>query len=73
MFNGKRLMIIELGKHNEAEELHIETRTTGSQDMYAIGWDQRVSVTMVAVRMGVEETGMRTGLQGRIQTGSELE
>jgi len=28
---GIRLMIIELGKYNEAEELHIETRTTGLQ------------------------------------------
>jgi len=29
-------MIIELGIYNSAEELLIETRTTGSQDMYAI-------------------------------------
>src|SRR5882724_10461633 len=28
---GKRLKIIELGKYNSAEELLIETRTTGSQ------------------------------------------
>jgi len=31
MFNGGRLMIIELRKYNSAEELLIETRTTGSQ------------------------------------------
>jgi len=31
MFNGKDLKIIELEKYNSAEELHIETRTTGSQ------------------------------------------
>jgi len=34
---GTRLMIIELGKYNSAKELLIETRTTGSQDTYAIG------------------------------------
>jgi len=33
---GIRLMIIKLGKYNEAEELHIETRTTGRRDTYAI-------------------------------------
>ena len=34
---GKRLKIIELEKYNSAKELHIETRTTGHRDMYAIG------------------------------------
>ena len=62
---GIRLMIIELGKYNSAKELHIDTRTTGSQGhiCYQNG-DWRVSVTRVAVHMGVEETGMRTGYRG---------
>jgi len=34
---GIRLMIIELEKYNSVEELHIETRTTGRRDTYAIG------------------------------------
>jgi len=38
---GIRLMIIELGKYNLAEELLIETRTEGCRAMYAIRWDQR--------------------------------
>ena len=52
-------MIIELGKYNEIRELLIENRTTGSQG-HVYYWDggQRVSVTMVAVHMGVEEMGM---------------
>ena len=44
-------MIIELGKYNEIRELLIENRTTGSKRH--IGYrdgDQRVSVTMAAVR-----------------------
>ena len=58
-------MIIKLGKYNKAEELDIETRTAGSQGhvCYRNG-DQRVSVTRVAVCMGVEETGMQTGYRG---------
>ena len=62
---GKRLMIIELGKYNSAEELHIDSRTAGSQGhvCYQNG-DLRVSVTRAAVHMGVEETGMRTGYRG---------
>jgi len=36
---GIRLMIIELGKYNAAEELLIETRTTGLQGTYAIGME----------------------------------
>ena len=52
-------MIIELGKYNEIRELLIENRTTGSQGhvSYRDG-DQRVSVTRVAVCMGVKEMGM---------------
>ena len=58
-------MIIELEKYNSAEELHIETRTTGSQGhvCYQNG-DQRVSVTREAIHMGVKEMGMQTGYQG---------
>jgi len=54
MFNGIRLMIIELGKYNEIGELLMEKRTTGSQaqvsyrDMF-----QGASVTRAAVHMGV--------------------
>jgi len=56
---GKRLMIIKLRKYNEVGELHIKIGTTGSQGhvCYQDG-GQRVSVTMAAVHMGVEETGM---------------
>jgi len=45
-------MIIKLGKYNDAEELLIETRATGSQG-HVCYWnrDQRVSVTMEAVHM----------------------
>ena len=38
---GIRLMIIELRMYNSAEELLIETRTTGSQDTYAIRMETR--------------------------------
>ena len=46
-------------------ELLIENRTTGSQGHvgYQDG-DQRVSVTRVAVHMGVKEMGMQTGHRG---------
>ena len=62
---GTRLMIIELGKYNSAEELLIETRTTGSQGhiCYRDG-DQRVSVTRAAVHMEEKGMGMRTGYRG---------
>jgi len=55
-------MIIELGKYNEIGELLIENRTTGSQG-HVCYWDggQKVSVTRVAVHMGLKEMGMRTG------------
>ena len=62
---GTRLMIIELRKYNEIRELLIENRTTGSQAQVSyrdMVWD--ASVTRVAVRMGVEEMGMRTGHWG---------
>jgi len=76
MFNGEKLMIIELGKYNSAEELFtIGLELQGRRDTYAIGWDQRISGTRVAVswREGagmqqgtgvhtmVSESGMRTG------------
>ena len=62
---GKRLKIIELEKYNSAEELHIETRTTGSQG-HACYWngDRRVSVARAAVRMEGKGTGMQTGYRG---------
>ena len=54
-------MIIKLRKYNEIRELFIENRTTGLQGHASYqdgGW--KVSVTMAAVCMGVEEMGMRT-------------
>src|SRR5882724_1199412 len=58
-------MIIELGKYNEIGELLIGTRTTGFQAQvnYQDGL-QEAPVTMVAVHMGVEETGMQTRHRG---------
>jgi len=55
-------MIIELERYNKIRELLIENGTTGSQG-HVCYWDkgQRVSVTMAAVWMGVEETGMHRG------------
>jgi len=58
-------MIIELRKYNEVRELLIEIEPQGCRDMYAIqvgGW--RVSVTTMAVHMGVKEMGMQTGHRG---------
>ena len=62
---GITLMIIELGIYNSAEELLIETRTTGFQGhiCYQNG-DWRVSVTGAAVCMEEEGTGMQTGDRG---------
>ena len=62
---GQRLMIIELERYNEIGELLIKIRTTGLHGhiCYQDG-GQRVSVTIVAVCMGVKETGMRTGHRG---------
>src|SRR5882724_1490455 len=54
-------MIIKLRKYNEIRELLIENRTTGSQEHVSYwngGWS--VSVTRVAVHMGVEEMGVQT-------------
>ena len=68
-------MIIELGKFNSAEELLIETRTTGSQGhVYYRDKDWRTSITRAAVRIGLEGTGMRTGHRGAykwVQIGNE--
>jgi len=71
---GIRLMIIELRKYNSAEGLLIETRTTGSQGhiCYQDG-DWRASVTRVAVHMGLEGTGMRTGHKGAYKWGPSQE
>jgi len=58
-------MIIKLGDYNEIGELLIENRATGLQGHVHYqdrGW--RVSVTMVAVCMGVKDTGMITGHRG---------
>jgi len=50
---------LTLERYNEIGELLIENRTTGSQDMYAIGTEAGgYLVTMAAVHMRVEETGM---------------
>jgi len=58
-------MIIKLEKYNSAKELHIETRTTGSQGHICYqNEDRRVSVTRAAVHMELEGTGMRTGHRG---------
>ena len=52
-------MIIKLERYNKIRELIIENRTTGSQGHICYqGGDQRVSVTIVAVCMGVKEMGM---------------
>ena len=62
---GIKLMIIKLRKYNEIGELLIENRTTGSQEHVSYwngGWS--VSVTRVAVHMGVKEMGMQTGNRG---------
>ena len=54
-----RLMIIELRRYNKIGELLIENGTTGFQGhiCYRDG-DWRVSVTRVAVHMGMKEMGM---------------
>jgi len=61
-------MIIELGKYNSTEELLIETRNT----CYWNG-DWRGSVTRVAVHMGLEGMGMRTGHRGTYKQGPSWE
>jgi len=56
---GIRLMIIELGEYNSAKKLLIETRTTGLQGYICYRVETReTSITRVAVRMGLEGTGM---------------
>ena len=66
-------MIIKLRKYNEVRELLIGNGNTGSWGhiCYQDG-GQRVSVTMVAVHMGVKEMWMQTGHRGHIQSASEL-
>src|SRR5882724_4921958 len=65
MFNGIRLMVIELRRYNEIGELLIENRNTGLQAQ--VSYQDRVqeaSVTRAAVCMGVKEMGMQTGHRG---------
>jgi len=64
MFNGTRLMIIELGNYNSAEELLIGTRPQGRRYMYAIRTGPECICTRAAVRMEVEGRGMRIGHRG---------
>ena len=56
---GIRLMIIELRKYNKIGELPKGNRTTGLQAQVSY-WDGvwEAPITMAAVCMGVEETGM---------------
>jgi len=52
MFNGKRLMIIELRTYIEVGKLLIEKESAGSQAQVIYrGEDRRVSITRAAVRM----------------------
>src|SRR5882724_11323054 len=62
---GIRLMIIKLMKYNEIGELLEGSRTTGSQAQVSY-WDRvwEAPITMEAVCMGVEETGMQTRHRG---------
>jgi len=64
-FNGDKTYDNWTGIYNSAEELLIETRTTGSL-RHICYWngDRRVSVIGVAVCMEEEETGMQTGDRG---------
>src|SRR5882724_1563048 len=79
---GIRLMIIELRKYNEIEELLIGDRNARSQAQvgyWDIDWE--AFVTRVAVCMGVKETGMTIPLylplgwrdpnQGQVQGNSQ--
>ena len=62
---GQRLMIMKLERYNEIGELLIENGTTGSWGhIFYLDRGQRASVTMAAVCMGKEETGMQTGHGG---------
>ena len=58
-------MIIKLESYNEIITLLIETGITGSPG-HIYYWDrcQRVSVTVIAVCMGIKEMGMQTGHRG---------
>ena len=61
---GKRLMIIELRKYIEVGELLIGRITGSKAQVIYQDEDWIVSVAQVAVCMGVEGTGMRTGYRG---------
>src|SRR5882724_7674734 len=62
---GQRLMIIKLERYNKIRELLICIGTTGLQGhIHYQDRVQRVSVTMVALHMGVEEMGLQTKNRG---------
>ena len=65
-------MIIKLRKYNEIGELLIRNRTTGLQAQVSY-WDGvwEATLTMVAVCMGVEETGMQTRHRGTVTIHSQ--
>jgi len=68
-------MIIELESYNKTRELLIEIGITGLHG-HICYWDrgQRVSVTMVAVHMGVKEHGCKQGTGAHkigLQVGNE--
>jgi len=57
--------MIIAGKYNSAEELLIETRTTGLEGHICYrDRDRRVSVTRAAVHMEGKGMGRRTGYRG---------
>ena len=65
MFNGIRLMIIELRRYNKIRTLLIENGATGSQAQVSYrDMVRETSVTRAAVHMGVKGTEMRTGHRG---------
>jgi len=51
MFNGIRLMIIELEKYNEIGELLMGNRTTGSQAQVSY-WDRFWEASVTRAAMG---------------------
>jgi len=65
MFNGERLMIIELRTYIEVGKLLIEKESAGSQAQVIYwGEDRRVSITRAAVRMEGKGPVRRTGYRG---------
>jgi len=74
MFNGDKTYDNRTGEYKLSQELHIETRTTGSQG-HVCYWngDRRASGTRAAVRMELEGMGMRTGHRGTYKWGLSRE